>query len=102
VIVTNARITVALAKGEDGEVAELRFYLNPEGRDLLVQELLLLDEKSDHLHLQPADWTVGLPLQSELYLPSEEELVDNVKVLLRPDHWDAEYFPHVMNARQDD
>ena len=61
-----------------------------------------LDERSEHLHLQAEDWTIELPLQTVLYAPNEEELVDNVKILLRLDRWDDEYFPHVMRQASHD
>jgi hypothetical protein len=98
-MVGKPRITVAVVKDAEG-VGELRLYLNPEGRDLLVDELKQLNEKSDHLHLQAEEWTIELPLQTAVYVPHEEELVDNVKVLLRLDPWDEEYFPHVMRLAE--
>jgi len=98
VIVGKPRITVALAGGGDGAPPEVRLYLNPEGRDLLVRELNRLDARWDHLHLQPAEWTVGLPLQTIAYDPEAEETTDAVKIMLRPDEWDEEHFPHVLEA----
>lgn len=91
------RITVAYTKGEDGAPDELLFYLNPEGRDLLVDELKRLNERSDHFHLQDEGWSGELPLQMTAYTPDQEQLVSEVKMMLRPDHWDAEYFPHVLS-----
>ena len=93
-----ARITFALERTETGEPGELQVYLNPEGRDLLVQELTGLSEKSDHVHLQDEDWTIDVPLQMRAYRPDREEIIDCVKILFRLDVWDAEYFPHVLNA----
>ena len=90
------RITVAYSKSASGELDEVLFYMNPEGRDLLVKELTRLDEDWDHLHLQPENGTVDLPLQTTAYVPETEELVSAVKMMLRPDAWDAEYFPHVL------
>lgn len=75
---------------------EVFFYLNPEGRDLLVKELLRLDEQWEHLHIQPEEWTVDLPLQAKAYAPDQETAVHHVKIMYRPDAWDEEYFPHVM------
>ena len=89
------RITVTLAGSESGP-PQVRLYLNPEGRDLLVRELDRLDEQWDHMHLQPAEWTVDLPLRTTAYEPAAEEVVDDVKIMLRPDKWDADHFPHVL------
>ena len=91
------RITIAYTKGDDGEPDEILFYVNPEGRDLLVNELSRLDERSDHFHLQDEDWDGEVPLQMKSYVPEEEQVVSAAKVMLRPDHWDAEYFPHVLS-----
>ncbi len=91
------RITIAYTKGDDGEPDEVLFYLNPEGRDLLVNELKHLDERSDHFHLQDEDWSGEVPLQVKAYVPGQEHVVSAAKVMLRPDHWDAEYFPHVLS-----
>ena len=96
------RITVAYTKGEDGEPDELLFYLNPEGRDLLVKELERLDERWDHFHLQDEEWTIELPLKMKAYVPDREHVVSAVKMMLRPDHWDAEYFPHVLPNTSND
>ena len=91
------RITVAYTKGEDGELAEVLLYLNPEGRDLLIKELSHLSERSDHFHLQDEDWSGEVPLQVKAYVPEREQIVSAAKVMLRPDHWDAQYFPHVLS-----
>ena len=45
------RVTINLRA--DGE---LELWINSEGRDLLVQELLGLGEERDHIHLTPKDW----------------------------------------------
>ena len=96
-IVAKPRITVTLA-GDGNGPPEVRFYLNPEGRDLLVRGLNRLDERWDHIHLQPEEWTVGLPLQTIAYDPKTEKPAEQVKMMLRPDQWDAEHFPHVLHA----
>jgi hypothetical protein len=90
------RITITYTKGKKGELDEVLFYMNPEGRDLLVKELNHLDERSDHLHMQPEEWGGELPLQMKAYRPGEEELVWSAKMMLRLDEWDREYFPHVI------
>ncbi len=91
-----ARITFALEKTETGEPGELLVYLNPEGRDLLLKELARLDERWDHVHLQDENWTIDVPLQTRAYVPDQEDIIDCVKILFRPDDWDEKYFPHVM------
>jgi hypothetical protein len=92
------RITVAVRKDEQGEPAEVFLYLNPEGRDLLVGELQSLNERSDHFHMHPAEWEMEVPLSMRAYAPEEETLPTHVKMLLRLDAWDEEYFPHVMEV----
>lgn len=94
---TSPRITIAFTKGKDGEPEEILLYLNPEGRDLLIDELKRLDERSDHFHLQDEDWSGEVPLRMKAYVPEREQVVSAAKVMLRPDHWDAEYFPHVLS-----
>jgi|CXWL01.1.fsa_nt_gi hypothetical protein len=90
------RITVVVAKDDKGEPAEVYFYFNPEGRDLLVSELAHLSEKSDHFHMNPAEWEAEVPLQMRAYVPAEETPVSHVKLMFRTDEWDEKYFPHVM------
>jgi hypothetical protein len=92
------RITVTLAAGGDDQPPQVRLYLNPEGRDLLVRELNRLDEQWDHLHLQNTKWTVELPLQMIAYEPAMEDVADDVQIMLRPDKWDADHFPHVLEG----
>ena len=93
------RITFALRKSESDELGELQIYLNPEGRDLLVKELSGLTERWDHVHLQDENWTIEIPLQTRAYVPEQEEIIDSVKILFRPDEWDAEHFPHVLSDK---
>ena len=94
---TKPRITVVVNKDDEGEPVEVLFYFNPEGRDLLVKELLHLDERWDHLHMQPEEWTIDLPLQTKAYVPESEVVMEHVKMMYRLDAWDEEYFPHVMS-----
>ena len=91
------RITFALEKTDDAP-GELRIYLNPEGRNLLVKELAHRSEESDHFHLQDEDWAIEVPLQTRAYVPDRESIVDAVKIMLRPDEWDREYFSHVLES----
>ncbi|MDQ3478617.1 MAG: hypothetical protein M3438_05600 [Pseudomonadota bacterium] len=93
-----ARITFALERTEEGQPAELLIYLNPEGRDLLVEELTHLDEQSEHFHLQDETWTIDVPLQTRIYNSDREVIIDCVKILFRLDEWDRRYFPHVIDA----
>ena len=94
---TNPRITCVVTK-ENGEPAEVLFYLNPEGRDWLVKELLQLNERRDHLHLLPGPEAETFPLRTEAYVPEDETAVWAVKMMFRPDAWDEQYFPHVMKG----
>lgn len=87
------RITFGVC--DDGQ--EVRIYVNPEGRLLLIQELAHLSEQSDHFHMHPEhEPNPEVPMRTIPYVPSEETIPYHVKVMLRPDDWDLEYFPHVM------
>lgn len=92
----NPRITVIAKKDENDDPAGVYLYLNPEGRDLLVNELNRLSEKSDHFHMGTKKWAMDLPLEMKAYEPEIETPVSNVKVMFRPDDWDQKYYPHVM------
>jgi len=82
------RITISLDR--DGV---LEIFLNEAGRDQLVAELQRLDWRSDHFHLAAGD--LGeVALQSVPYRESDK-LIDTAKIMLRPDDWDRQYFPHV-------
>ena len=87
------RPRITLGRNADGE---LEIWLNEAGRDLLVRELQNLSESSDHFHLEPEGLGGEVPLQSKGYRPGDEVL-DRGKVLFRPDRWDAQYFPHVLD-----
>jgi hypothetical protein len=84
------RITISTT-----ETGELEIWLNEAGRDLLVKELQHLSEKSDHFHLGPEELGGEVPVQSRAYREGDR-VVDWGKVLFRPDHWDRQYFPHVL------
>lgn len=91
-----SRITVVVNKNDKGEPNEVLIYLNLEGRDQLLSELQHLSESSDHFHMQPEDWAMEVPLRMIPYV--EGEIIPaHVKVMFRPDAWDEQYFPHVMN-----
>jgi hypothetical protein len=82
------RITLSLAA--DGL---FEMWLNPEGRDLLVQKLQALTIKNEHFHLGPAP--VGeLEVTTKAYREGDRVL-EWGKVYLRTDEWDEKYFPHV-------
>ena len=84
------RVTIAINKDQ-----VLELFLNEAGRDLLVKELTRLTHDRDHFHLQPEGQFDEVPLQVKAY--REDDLViEYGKVLLRPDDWDAKYFPHVL------
>lgn len=92
------RITVSVQS--DGSF-DIR--VNETGRDLLVKELQHLSERWDHFHLDHYDEpemadTTEAPLSAIAYRPDDQVLL-NGKVSFRPDHWDLEYFPHVMAAK---
>ena len=82
-----------LSRNADGE---LEIFLNEAGRDLLVSELQHLSESSDHFHLGPAELDGEVPVQTKAYRDGDE-IIGWAKVLFRPDAWDAEHFPHVLN-----
>ena len=88
------RITVTTTKGDDGEPTEVLLYVNPEGRDLLVRELMRLDPTNEHFHLMGASWGVGN--LREIAYAADETALPHLKVLFRLDEWDQQYFPHVM------
>lgn len=85
------RITINSTK--DGQ---LEIWLNQAGRDLLVKELQHLSERSDHFHLNPEEFGGEVPLQTRPYR-EDDAIIQSGKVMLRPDKWDAEYFPHVLD-----
>lgn len=84
------RITINSSK--DGE---LEIWLNEAGRDLLVRELQHLSESSDHFHFGPEEFGGEVPVQTLTYRDSDK-IIEWGKVMLRPDKWDAQYFPHVL------
>ena len=70
-------------------------YLNEEGRDELVRQLQRLSRTSDHVHLGPT-YLGELELRRVPY-EAGETVLQWGKILLRPDDWDAEYYPHVLD-----
>ena len=88
------RPRITLSRNLDGEI---EIWLNETGRDLLVRELQSLSESSDHFHLGPEELDAEVPLRTKAYQPGDE-IIEWGKVLLRPDKWDAEHFPHVLEG----
>lgn len=92
-----ARVTVC--ERPDGS---FEILVNEEGRALLVRELQRLDKEWDHFHLDhfedaEIEFATDVPLAAKAYNEGDRVLLSG-KVLLRPDDWDAEHFPHVMPA----
>jgi len=89
----SARITASMTAG-----GELELFINEEGRDLLVKELQRLAETpgNDHFHLGAFEGA-EVEMRSVSYRPSDT-LIWSAKVMLRPDDWDAQDFPHVLET----
>ena len=83
---------ITISRKPDGE---LEIWLNPAGRDRLVRELQALSESNDHFHLGPEEQGGQVPVRLKAYREGDE-IIDWAKVLFRPDDWDAQYFPHVL------
>jgi len=86
------RITIS-----ENNNGELEIWLNELGRDLLVRKLVELNEDNDHFHLSPADSNLGVSLRTKPYNHGDK-IFEWGKVLFRTDQWDAEFFPHVLDA----
>ena len=87
---------ITINSNKDGE---LEIWLNEAGRDLLVKELQHLSERSDHFHFGPEDLDGEVPVQSRPYREGDE-IIEWGKVMLRPDKWDAQHFPHVLGGEE--
>jgi hypothetical protein len=74
---------------------ELEIWLNEAGRDLMVRELQQLSRSSDHFHFGPEALGGEVPVQTRPYCDGDE-IFEWGKVMLRPDEWDAQHFPHVL------
>lgn len=83
------RFTISLSKNN---VIEL--YINEIARDILIQQLTGLNKTSDHVHLS-ANWPAEIELSEKKYTSSDTVFTE-AKILLRPDEWDKEYYPHVL------
>ncbi len=85
------RITLSLTA--DGQ---FEMSLNEAGRDELIELLQSLDRDQEHFHLAPADSNMDCAI-SEIPYRSTDSVISYGKVVLRPDDWDREHFPHVLN-----
>ena len=87
---------ITINQNKDGE---LEIWMNEAGRDLLVRELQHLSERSDHFHLGPEEFDGEVPVQTRAYREGDKVL-EWGKVMFRPDEWDAQYFPHVLEGQR--
>lgn len=92
------RVTVSLQPDGAFEI-----WVNEAGRELLIRELQGLSEGWDHFHLDHYDEVeiadaTDIPLSAVPYNPTDRVLL-NGKVLFRPDEWDREHFPHVLEPK---
>lgn len=85
-----ARVTLDI-----NSAGEFELWLNPEGRDLLVRQLLALSETNEHFHMMPSEVPSGFEVSTRPCRPSDK-LLEYGKVLFRLDEWDAKHFPHVL------
>lgn len=85
------RITINTNKA-----GEIEIWLNEAGRDLLLRELQGLSERNDHFHLGPDDICSEVPVQTLPYREGDTA-IEYGKVLFRPDEWDRQHFPHVLD-----
>jgi hypothetical protein len=84
------RITINLTASGEFEI-----WLNEQGRDLLVQRLISLNEQYEHFHLAPSDQG-ELEVSTRAYDPTDT-VIEYGKVLFRKDEWDRLYYPHVLD-----
>ena len=84
------RITIAMT-----ESGTLDIMLNEQGRSLLIEELQRLDRSNDHFHLDAPECATDIELRTTAHRSTDKVIV-TAKVCLRPDDWDREYFPHVL------
>jgi hypothetical protein len=86
-----SRITLSLS--EDGQ---FQISLNEAGRDELVELLQSLDRNHDHIHFAPEDHNLDCTVSDIPYRPTDRVFAWG-KVSFRPDDWDREHFPHVID-----
>ena len=85
------RITFSLTPS-----GSLEMFFNEEGRQLSIRELSRLNERNDHFHFASATVDSEVAVSSRAY-NSEDRVLDYGKVLFRPDAWDKQYYPHVLD-----
>jgi hypothetical protein len=88
------RITLCRDKDDN-----FQLWMNPEGRNLLVKELLSLSATSDHVHVEPAYMDPELAFRTVPY-QADEIVLSWGKILFRLDEWDETHFPHVMTETE--
>jgi hypothetical protein len=90
-----ARVTVCMRADDTFEI-----LLNEAGRDLMVRQLQRLDRHWDHFHLDyyadPETANATDVALSVIPYRDDDRCFENGKILLRPDEWDREFFPHVL------
>ncbi|SLN56960.1 hypothetical protein ROA7450_02955 [Roseovarius albus] len=90
-----SRITLSLT-----EEGQFEMHLNEKGRDDLIELLQSLDRDCEHFHLAPEDYGMDCAV-SEIPYRETDRVFTWGKILFRPDDWDREYFPHVMDEKTD-
>jgi hypothetical protein len=91
------RITLDIDQGPDGKPNELCIYVNESGRMALIELLQGLSATSDHEHLLARSWSLDDIGLDEVAYRDEARVIDAAKILFRPDAWDEEHYPKVMN-----
>jgi hypothetical protein len=75
--------------------------LNEAGRDLMIAQLKRLDRSWDHIHLdyfEDSDLAEATEVRlSPVPYNADDAVLEHGKILLRPDDWDQQYFPHVLS-----
>ncbi|WP_197723580.1 hypothetical protein [Asticcacaulis excentricus] len=91
------RVTVCLQVDGSFEI-----LMNEAGRDLMLEELQRLSRQSDHIHLdyyEDSDIADATDIMlSAIPYRSDDTVLEHGKILFRPDEWDGEYFPHVLQS----
>ncbi len=86
-----------LAWRPDGE---LEIWLNEQGRDQLVRELMALSETSEHFHLASFDGA-EVKVSGRPYRATDS-ILHVGKVMLRPDQWNRTHFPYSIQDSADE
>ncbi|WP_304069771.1 hypothetical protein [Maricaulis maris] len=91
------RITLDIDQDPDGKPGELCIYVNESGRVALIELLQGLSMAWDHEHLLGRSWSTDDIGLDEVAYRDEARVISAAKILFRPDAWDEEHFPKVMN-----